>query len=368
MGIRLRPLMRELDPYIAGRSEASLQRELGLSEVVKLGSNESPYGPFPSALVAMAAMLSSVNRYPEHDFELAEALAGHWNVPVENVQLGNGVDPIIGWLSMAFLEPGDEAVMAHPSFVTYSLDAKKAGGVPVQVPLLDGKHDVQRMAEAVNPRTRLLYVCSPNNPTGDIVDTDALGWLIEEVDDDVLVVVDQAYAEYVNDPQYPEAIGLWAQDRPNVAVLRTFSKLYGLANLRVGYCIAAPEIVSALGRIRHYFDVSDVGHLAATASLRDQGEVTRRRELNTHVRARVERTLDAGGLQRMTSHANFIAFDVGDGEQVAADLVKRGVITRPLGPFGSGGLLRVTVGSDEQMDIFLEALADVLGRSLAADG
>lgn len=354
--------MRDLHPYVAGRSEASLQRELGLIDVVKLGSNESPHGPFPAALVAMSAMLEGVNRYPERDFELAETLATHWNVPVEQIQIGNGVDPIIGWLSMAFLEPGDEAVMAHPSFVTYALDAHKAGGVAVQVPLVDGKHDVEAMAAAVTPRTRLLYVCSPNNPTGDIVDVDALTWLIDEVGDDVLVVVDQAYAEYVDDPRYPDAIGLWARNRPNVAVLRTFSKLYGLANLRVGYCVADAEIVRALGRIRHYFDVSDVGHVAAVASLGDEDEATRRKDLNSRVRSRVARTFDAWGLPRMRSHANFIAFDAGDGEQVAADLMKRGVITRPLGPFGSGGLLRVTIGTDEQMDVFLDALAEVLAR------
>lgn len=360
--VRLRPLVNDLDPYIAGRSEASLHRELGLAEIVKLGSNESPYGPFPAAVAAMSDVLATANRYPERDFELAEELAAHWQVSTDRIQLGNGVDPIIGWLSMACLDPGDQAVMPAPSFVSYALDAEKMGAEAVKVPLDHGRHDLARMVEAVTPRTRLLYVCSPNNPTGDIVDEESLAWLVDTVSEDVLIVVDQAYAEYVVDPAYGDVITRWASDRPNVAVLRTFSKLYGLANVRVGYCIADPAVVAALGRIRHYFDVSDLGHVGALASLRDQEEVARRRDLNVQVRARVEATLDEWGLPRMTSHANFVAFDVGDGQRVCDALMACGVITRALGAFGSGGLLRVSMGTDTQMDRFLDVLGDVLGR------
>lgn len=368
--MRLRPSIHDLEPYIAGRSEASIQREFGLTDVAKLGSNESPFGPFPGVAEALTELLPELNRYPERDFVLAEELAGFWGVPVDRIQLGNGVDPIIGWLCTAFLDPGDEAIMPVPSFVSYALDVQKTGGVAVRVPLVDGKHDVERMAAAVTDRTRLLFVCSPNNPTGDIVDAESLRWLVDQVREDVLIVVDEAYAEYVDDPRYPDTIGELVAHRPNVAVLRTFSKLYGLAGLRVGYCVAPEAVVEALGRIRHYFDVSDLAHIAATVSLRDQEEVVRRRQANLAVRGRVEAQLDAWGLPRMTSHTNFVAFDVGGvgvgsgvgaSESVAATLMERGIITRSLGNFSGGGLLRVSMGTDAQIDRFLAELGDVLG-------
>jgi histidinol-phosphate aminotransferase len=364
--MRLRAAIKDLEPYIAGRSEASIQREYGLTDVVKLGSNESPFGPFPGVAEALAPLLSGLNRYPERDFELAEELATFWDVPVERIALSNGVDPIIGCLCWAFLDPGDEAIMAAPSFVSYALDTQKAGGVAVRVPLVDGKHDVVRMAEAVTDRTRLIFVCSPNNPTGDIVDTEALTWLVDNVPDRVLVVVDEAYAEYVTDHRYPDVIGTFVRDRPNVAVLRTFSKLYALGGLRVGYCVAAEEIIGALGRIRHYFDVSDLAHVAATMSVRNQAEVARRRDDNVRRRGELESVLDEWGLRRMVSHTNFVAFDVRtDSERVAEQLMSRGVIARPLGSFGDGGLLRATIGTSAEMDRFLGELGTVLGLQRA---
>ncbi|TGD87505.1 histidinol-phosphate transaminase [Mycolicibacterium sp. CH28] len=359
--MRLREDIKDLEPYIAGRSEASVQREYGLANIAKLGSNESPHGPFPGVVEALTPLLSGLNRYPERDFVLAEELAAFWNVPVDRIGLGNGVDPIIGCLCSALLDPGDNAIMAAPSFVSYALDTQKAGGIAIRVPLVDGRHDVERMAAAVTERTRLLFVCSPNNPTGDIVDAESLAWLVDTVPEHVLVVVDGAYAEYVADPRYPDAIGTYARARPNVAVLRTFSKLYGLAGLRVGYCVADEEIISALGRIRHYFDVSDLGHVAATVSLRNQVEVIRRREDNLRHRTAFESVLDSWGVERMTSHANFVAFDVGvDSEQVAEALMRRGVVARPLGPFGDGTVLRVTVGTPAEMTRLAEELREVL--------
>ncbi|MGB3481722.1 MAG: histidinol-phosphate transaminase [Mycobacterium sp.] len=359
--MRLREDIKDLEPYIAGRSEASVQREYGLTDIAKLGSNESPYGPFPGVVDALIPLLSGLNRYPERDFVLAEELAAFWNVPVDRIALGNGVDPIIGSLCSALLDPGDNAIMAAPSFVSYALDTQKAGGVAVKVPLVDGKHDVAGMAAAVTDRTRLLFVCSPNNPTGDIVDAESLAWLVDNVPEHVLIVVDEAYAEYVVDPRYPDAIGTYARDRANVAVLRTFSKLYGLAGLRVGYCVADEEIVGALGRIRHYFDVSDLGHVAATVSLRNQAEVLRRREENLRHRSDLESVLDSWGVARMTSHTNFVAFDVGvDSERVAEALMRRGVVARPLGPFGDGNVLRVSVGTPDEMARFTTELQQIL--------
>ncbi|MFT4009722.1 MAG: histidinol-phosphate transaminase [Nocardioidaceae bacterium] len=363
--MRLRQAIHDLEPYIAGRSEASIQREFQLSDVVKLGSNESPLGPFPGVAQALIPLLGGLNRYPEQDFVLAEELAAFWDVPVDRIQLGNGVDPIIGWLCSAFLEPGDEVVMAAPSFVSYALDAQKAGGVAVKVPLVDGSNDLVAMSQAVTERTRLMFVCSPNNPTGGIVGAEALSWLLDQVPDHVLVVVDEAYAEYVVDPSYPNVVADHVRRGANVAVLRTFSKLYGLAGLRVGYCVADEEVVSALGRIRHYFDVSDLAHVAATVSLRDQAEVERRRAFNLEARAAFEGVLDGWGLRCLPSHTNFVAFEVPDSERLAAELMRRGVITRPLGSFGGKDLLRITVGLPAEMERVVEELGRVFERPIA---
>ncbi len=361
--MRIREAIVHLDSYVAGRSEASVEHELGLTDVVKLGSNESPYGPFPSALEAIVQQAKRLHRYPELDFELAEMLAAKWDVSIDQVQLGNGADPIIGWLSTAYLDPGDEVVMATPSFVSYRLDAIKMGARPIMVPLRDGAHDLPEMLARITPSTRIVYVCNPNNPTGTIVDRDSLTAFIEQVPDDVLVVVDEAYAEYVDDPSYPEAITEYFANHPNVAVLRTFSKLYGLAGVRVGYMIAHESVVRAVGKIRHYFDVSDLGHVAAMASLVDIAEIERRKKLNKEAKTLLENLYDSLGLKRLPSHTNFVAIEVDDAKAIADTLLNRGVITRPLSGFGGMDLLRVTIGSPREMERFTETFTEVIASA-----
>jgi histidinol-phosphate aminotransferase len=235
----------------------------------KLDSNEGRWGPLPEALEALERHLAELNRYPDHALVLAERLSRRHAVDPAAILIGNGADAIVGYLCSAYLEPGNEAVMGWPSFVTYHGDTLRSGATPVTVPLADGAYDLEAMIDRIGPRTKLVFVCNPNNPTGGMVTSDQLRRFLDEVPERVLVVIDEAYHEYVLDDSYPDAIAEHARDRGNVAVLRTFSKIFGLAGLRVGYMVAAPAIVEATGRCRHWFDVSDLAHLAAAVSLDD---------------------------------------------------------------------------------------------------
>jgi histidinol-phosphate aminotransferase len=239
--VRARPAIADLKPYEPGKPAAAVRRELGLQRIVKLASNEGPFGPFPSALEAIARQAPELNRYPELGYDLTERLAARHGVDRVEIAIGNGADGIVGCLSTAYLDPGDEALMGWPSFVSYHLDAIKMGATPVTVPLHDGAYDLEAMAGRIGPRTKIAYVCNPNNPTGSMVGRDALAAFVDAVPEDVLVVVDEAYCDYITDPDYPDAIAEHVGRRPNVAVLRTFSKIYGLAGLRVATWSARPR-------------------------------------------------------------------------------------------------------------------------------
>jgi histidinol-phosphate aminotransferase len=358
--VRPRPALADLRPYEPGKPAAEVRRELGLERIVKLASNEGPYGPFPAALEAIARQAPELNRYPELGGELAERLAARHGVGRECVAVGNGVDAIVGCLSMAYLDPGDEAVMGWPSFISYRLDTIKQGATPVTVPLRDGVYDLDAMVERIGPRTRIVYVCNPNNPTGTMVGRDRLRAFIDRVPEHVLVVVDEAYHEYVTDPDYPDAIAEHVTERPNVAALRTFSKIYGLAGLRVGYMVGPTDVVRETQKVRNAFDVSELAHAAALASLDDPAELIRRRELNEHGRAGMEAALRAVGMSPHPARANFLAVEVGDGRALAHALEADGVIVRPLEPFGAPGSVRITVGTPDENAVFAAALARAL--------
>ena len=354
--MRPRPALADLRPYEPGKPAAEVRRELGLERIVKLASNEGPYGPFPAALEAIARRAPELNRYPELGGDLVERLAARHGVGPERVALGNGADAIVGCLSTAYLDPGDEAVMGWPSFISYRLDTIKQAAAPVMVPLRDGVYDLDAMADRIGPRTRIVYVCNPNNPTGTMVGHDALRAFIDRVPEHVLVVVDEAYHEYVVDPDYPDAIAEHVLERPNVAALRTFSKIYGLAGLRVGYMVGPADVVRETMKVRNAFDVSELAHVAALASLDDPVELIRRRELNEQGRADLERALEAAGMTPHPACANFLAVDVGDGRALARALEADGVIVRPLEPFGAPASIRVTVGTPDENAVFAAAL------------
>jgi histidinol-phosphate aminotransferase len=360
--MRRRPAIADLRPYEPGKPAAEVRRELGLGRIVKLASNEGPYGPFPAALEAIARQAPELNRYPELSHDLVERLAERHGVDPAWIALGNGADSIVGYLSAAYLDPGDEALMGWPSFVSYHLDALKMGASPVHAPLRNGAYDLEAMADRIGPATKLVYVCNPNNPTGSMVGRRQLREFLDAVPETALVVVDEAYHEYVTDPDYADGVAEHVGRRPNVAVLRTFSKIYGLAGLRVGYLVGPPEVVRELGKVRNAFDVSELAHVAALASLDDCDELVRRRELNERGRGLLWDVFAGLGMDPYPACANFLCADVGDGRSLARALEQDGVIVRPLEPFGAPACIRVTVGTPDENGLFAEAMSRALER------
>jgi histidinol-phosphate aminotransferase len=325
-------------------------------DTIRLAFNESPLGPFPAAIAAVAEHPELAGRYPELDGALIDRLAALHGLEPEMVVLGNGGDAIIGYLSQAYLRPGDEVVTGWPSFPTYLSDAAKQQARVVRVPLRDGAMDLEAMAAAVGPRTRLVWVCTPNNPTGGAISADQLDGFLDVVDERVLVVVDEAYIEFCEPGSVADAIAEQVCARPNVASLRTFSKLFGLAGMRVGWLAAPAPIVAAVGRSRHYYDIGGLSALAALASLDDPAEVERRRSENTRLRSTLQDGLQRLGYDWLPTLTNFVAVEVGDANAVAARLMAEGVATRSLSALGAPGLLRVTVGSESAIAQFLELL------------
>jgi histidinol-phosphate aminotransferase len=355
-----RPPIRDLVPYEPGKPVEEVQRELGLERVVKLASNEGPFGPFPAALEAIARSAPELNRYPDGGaYRLRAALADVHGVQFEEVAVGAGSDGLVDGLSQVALDPGDEIVCGWPSFPSYAIDARKLGAIPKTVPLREYRYDLDTMLDAVTPRTKLVYVCHPNNPTGTMNTRAELDAYFDRVPDHVLTVLDQAYFEYIDDPDYADGIAEYLKGERRVVVLRTFSKIFGLAGLRVGYALAPAAIVTALGKVRRAFDITTPAQEAALASLVDLQEIERRRTENAAQRPEVERILAEHGLEPVgRAVANFLYCDVGDDSRpLFGQLLHEGVIVRPTHGFGGPTAIRVTVGTAEE-NAFLAAALD----------
>jgi len=351
----------DLIPYEPGKPIEEVQRELGLERVVKLASNEGPFPPFPAAIAAIERAARDLNRYPDGGaYALRSAIAQHHGVGMDEVIVGGGADGVIDLLSQATLEEGDEIVCGWPSFPSYVLDALKAGAVPRKVPLRDHTYDLEAMLAEVGPRTKLVYVCHPNNPTGTANGGEELLAFVDGLPGHVLTVVDQAYFEYVDDPGYLDGVAELHKAGRRVVVLRTFSKIYGLAGLRVGYGIAPADVVEATSKVRRAFDVDAIAQAAARASIGDEGELARRRALNEEGRAALGETLRAHGLEPAgPALGNFLYVEVGDGAAMFDRLLRRGVIVRPLAGFGAPEAIRVTVGTPEENAFFAASLGQV---------
>jgi histidinol-phosphate aminotransferase len=360
-----RPAVQDIVPYEPGKPVEEVQRELGLERVVKLASNEGPYGPFPAALEALARGITDLNRYPDGGaYRLREALADRHGVRFDEIAFGAGSDGVIDCLAQVSLDPGDEIVLGWPSFPSPVIDALKLGAVPRQIPLRDGRYDLEALLEAVGSRTKLVYISHPNNPTGTMNTRAELDDYFGRVPEHVLTVLDQAYFEYIEDPDYPDGIEEYAKRGARVIVLRTFSKLYGLAGLRLGYGVGPAAVATAIGKVRRAFDVNQLVQEAALASLGDPGEVERRRRDNAAQRPRIERALRDGGFEPAgPAVANFVFAEVGeDSRPLFEQLLREGVIVRPTHGFGAPGAIRVTVGSAEENELFAEALARVTAQ------
>jgi histidinol-phosphate aminotransferase len=357
-----RRAIAELVPYEPGKPVEEVQRELGLDRVVKLASNEGPFEPFPAALEAMERAARDLNRYPDGGaWQLRSALADHHGVPFDSVVVGAGADGVIDLLSQATLDPGDDIVCGWPSFPSYVIDAAKLGAEAKRVPLRDHTYDLDALLDAIGPRTKLVYICHPNNPTGtgnrrrDLLD------FFDRVPDHVLTVLDQAYFEYIDDPEYADGVDEIFKERGRVVVLRTFSKIYGLAGLRVGYGIAPPDVVAATSKVRRAFDVTTTAQAAAVASIGNREELERRRRANARGRLQLEDALRAHGLDPVgPALGNFVYVEVGDGRALFEQLLRQGVIVRPLAGFGAPEAIRISVGTEEENALFATALGHVL--------
>ena len=363
----LRDALAKVDPYRPQPPVRTLQRQLGLERIVKLASNEGAFGPLPAAVAAYEAVAGELNRYPDAGGEeLRAALAAIHGLPIEQLVLGNGADELIRLCGASALDAGDAAVFPWPSFPSYISAAACHGADAVQVPLRDRSLDLDAVLDALEApapsggRRRLLFLANPNNPTGTLLDRAELRAFLAALPAHVLCVLDEAYAEYA-EPE-PEGPALLREGHTSLCVLRTFSKVYGLAGLRIGYALASPEIADALARVRPVFNVNAPAQEAALASLDCRDEVAGRVAHARAARRALHETLAAHGLDPVPSQANFVYADVpsGDGAALADRLLRAGFIVRALDGFGAPGAIRVTCGTDEENAAFAAALDDAI--------
>lgn len=352
--------VQQLRPYEPGKPIDELERELGLTHIVKLASNENPLGPSHKALHALKH-LNDLHLYPDGaGYALKAALADALDITSNQLTLGNGSNDVLDLIARAYLQPGDEAIFSEYAFAVYPLVTLACNATPVQVPSNLYGHDLAAMADAVTERTRVIFVANPNNPTGTWFNAHALEVFLERVPERVIVVLDEAYFEYVEESHYPDGTQYLSR-YPNVIVTRTFSKIHGLAGLRVGYGVSNPQIADVLNRVRQPFNVNTPAMLAATAALSDDDHIENSRSENTAGLVQLAEGLLHLGLEQIPSVANFITFDCGsDAMPVYDALLRKGVIVRPLGGYGMPNHLRVTVGTASENEQFLAALKQVL--------
>ncbi|WP_372986776.1 histidinol-phosphate transaminase [Marinobacter sp.] len=361
--------VQALSPYQPGKPIEELARELGLkpAEIIKLASNENPLGPSEKALAAAREALSEMCLYPDgNGFDLKQALSERFGVGMDQITLGNGSNDVLEVIARCFADADSEVVFSQYAFAVYPLVTQAIGAKGVSVPAKDWGHDLDAMADAVTERTRLVFVANPNNPTGTVHTADAIEAFLAKIPEDVLVVLDEAYCEYLTGTEYPDGIEL-LERFPNLIVCRTFSKAWGLAALRVGYSISSPAIADILNRVRQPFNVDTVALAAATAVLGDEDYLNRSREVNAEGLKQLADGFDRMGLPYIPSAGNFIAVEVG--QQALAiyhALLEHGVIVRPIAGYGMPEHLRVSVGLAKENERFLDALAEAL--SAAGEG
>ena len=350
--------IRGIAPYQPGKPISELARELGLDEstIVKLASNENPLGVSPRAQDAIRAVLSDLSRYPDgNGFELKAALSRRYGIATDRIILGNGSNDVLDLAARAFLTANDEAVYSQHAFAVYPLAVQAIGARGIEVAARNYGHDLDAMARAVTPKTRIVFIANPNNPTGTFVPADKLEPFIAGLPSHVLVVLDEAYNEYLPDEVRVDTVD-WIRRYSNLVITRTFSKVYGLAGLRVGYAFAFPEVADLMNRVREPFNVNSVALAAAAAALEDREFVARSYEVNRSGMRQLVDGLNHLGLDFIPSVGNFVTFRVAGAGRVFQRLLEAGVIVRPLGGYGMPEHLRVTVGLDTENARFLESL------------
>jgi histidinol-phosphate aminotransferase len=361
-----RGCIADLIPYKGGKPASDLSREMGVEEILKFASNESPLGPSSLAIEAMERVAGESNRYPDSGcYYLREKLADRLGFSMDEIVVGSGSNELVNLAIWTVVDPGDEVVIADPSFIMYAIAVKTMGGVPVFVPTVDFVHDLKAMAAAIGPRTKVVFICNPNNPTGTLVRRKEVEEFMASVPERVLVVFDEAYYEYITDPEYPETLQ-YVRDRKNVLVLRTFSKVYSLAGLRVGYGIAKPEIMEYFNRVRLPFNVTTAAQVAAMASLDDPEQVLKSREVNDEGMKYLTREFERLGLGVTESYTNFLLVDLKrNGIEFSQRLEELGLIVRPMKAFRlPEQYVRITVGLPHENERLVEGLERICAQGV----
>jgi histidinol-phosphate aminotransferase len=350
----------QIEPYKPGKPEEELMRELGLPTVIKLASNENCLGPSPRAIEAIEQTLPRANRYPDGSgYYLRQALSNKLGVPASRIMLGNGSTDLVEIIARTYLQPGHNSITARQTFLMYRLATLSMNAAAVEVPNRDYAYDPGEMLEAIDKNTKIVFIANPNNPTGMMIPKSEMDRFLAEVPAHVLVVLDEAYFEYIERNDFPNGLDYLSRF-PNLIVLRTFSKIYGLAGIRIGYALASDEIIALLNRIRSPFNTSLVAQAAGIAALEDVDHVRRTLEHNRKERSFLEERLAAMRIRVLPSVTNFLLLLIPDAATVYEKLLRSGIITRPMGPFNLPEGLRVTVGRHEENVAFLKALEQSL--------
>jgi histidinol-phosphate aminotransferase len=352
-----------LKPYVPGKPIEEAQRELGLKELTKLASNENSYGPSPVTIRAIEAELGTIFRYPDSSCTLLRsAMAKRFGIGEEMITLANGCDNIISMIGAAFINEGDEVIMAEPTFPVYESVTRIMGGSPVPVTLKNYTHDLEGMAERICSRTKLIFLCNPNNPTGTLVPKEALDQFLAYIPDGVILVLDEAYFDFISESDYPDGISLLKGDH-NLIALRTFSKLYGLAGLRIGYAVANGDLIGLMERVREPFPVNRIAQAAALAALRDEKHVEKVIRANEEGKAFLYEQFKRLKIDYVPTQANFIFVDFKrDSQEIYDALLKEGMIIRPGIIWNYPTSARITIGTMDENRRFIEKLEGVLRR------
>jgi histidinol-phosphate aminotransferase len=363
--VKPQPGLENLRPYVPGTPIADVQRQYGLADVIKLASNENPFGSSPKALAAICKALPDLNQYPDSRcYELRHALAEQFQIDPEQIVVGNGADGVITQICMAYLDESSEVIASMCSFPNYERFTHIMRAPLIKIPMRDYRLDLEAMADAISGRTKAIFICNPNNPTGTIVTAKEVESFVAQVPEDVLVVFDEAYCDLVASDEYPETIAYVREGRENVILLRTFSKVYGLAGIRLGYGIAMPGVLAPLNQVKESFPVNQLAQVAGIAALQDREFLRRTVEANHASRLWLYRQFERLGLSYLESHTNFVLVHIGPRAlDVQEELLRRGVIVRPCDGYDLCDCLRVTVGTPEQDARFIETLECVLAGS-----
>jgi len=359
----IRPNIGNIKPYSPGKPVEEVERELRITNVIKLASNENPLGPSPKAIEALNKHIKDMHLYPDKAcFELIRLIAERLDFSPENIVIGNGSDELMLLIALAYITAGDEVVISLNTFSTYEMVSRLMEASIIRVNLNNYKYDLEAMAKASGPKTKLIFVCNPNNPTGTINTQKELDALIARVSPETIIVVDEAYREYVESREYPESLS-YVRNKKNVVVLRTFSKIYGLAGLRVGYAVTRPEIAKYLNLVRLPFSVNRLAQIAAVAAIADNHHIEASRKNNAEGKELLYAELGKLGLSYVKTEANFIFINLNDdADLIFMELMRRGVIVRPLTSFGMPGSIRVSIGNQEQNKKFIRVLTEALRK------